>query len=531
MSLDIIEAVAGLPALKGWDGLGMAVQAYGKSGRPTVAWADALGAATGRRIAVRLVKGAYWDSEIKHTQEQGPHRLSPVHPQGGDRRLLSRLRARTCSAAKNIYPAFATHNALTVATMLEWAGEQPRLRVPAAARHGRGALRESGPRAGLPYPHLRAGRRPSRPARLSRPPAARERRQFQLRPPARRREADRRGHPRRSGREDRGGRRHAPSRRSRCRRTCSRPSARTARGSTSTTGPSSSGSPRRSPRRSMFDAGAERRRPSEAGRRGAAGLRGLVGRRVEERAAVPRAARRPARARPRHADADRRAGGEEDHPRRARRSARGGRFLPLLCRPGARAASSRSSCPGRPASATSSGWRGAAPGSASRPGTSRSPSSSARSSAALAAGNSVVAKPASQTPEIAAYAVGLAHAAGVPEDALVLAAAGREMGQKLMEDVRIAGVAFTGSTATAKTHRPHPDRRRRPADHPVDRRDRRDQRDDRRFHRSARAGGAGRRHLGLPLGRPALLGAAPARAAGGGRRADAGDAGRARWTR
>src|SRR5688572_15594031 len=70
--------------------------------------------------------------------------------------------------------------------------------------------------------------------------------------------------------------------------------------------------------------------------------------------------------------------------------------------------------------------------------------------AALAAGNSVVAKPASQTPEIAAYAVGLAHNAGIPEDALVLATGRPEMGQSLMEDVRIAGVAFTGSTATAK---------------------------------------------------------------------------------
>ncbi|HEX8527163.1 L-glutamate gamma-semialdehyde dehydrogenase, partial [Allosphingosinicella sp.] len=72
-------------------------------------------------------------------------------------------------------------------------------------------------------------------------------------------------------------------------------------------------------------------------------------------------------------------------------------------------------------------------------------------SAALAAGNSVVAKPASQTPRIAEHAVRLAHEAGVPEDALILAAGRRDMGQKLMEDVRIAGVAFTGSTATAKT--------------------------------------------------------------------------------
>src|SRR3546814_16591439 len=60
-------------------------------------------------------------------------------------------------------------------------------------------------------------------------------------------------------------------------------------------------------------------------------------------------------------------------------------------------------------------------------------------SAALAAGNSVIAKPASQTPEIAACAVGLAHDAGIPEDVLILAAGRRDMGQKLMEDVRIAG--------------------------------------------------------------------------------------------
>src|ERR687894_194599 len=53
MSLDIIERVGGLPGLKGWDGLGMAVQAYGKRCRPTVAWADELGARTNRRMSVR----------------------------------------------------------------------------------------------------------------------------------------------------------------------------------------------------------------------------------------------------------------------------------------------------------------------------------------------------------------------------------------------------------------------------------------------------------------------------------------------
>jgi RHH-type proline utilization regulon transcriptional repressor/proline dehydrogenase/delta 1-pyrroline-5-carboxylate dehydrogenase len=71
MSLDIIEAAARDPQLKGWDGLGMAVQAYSKRARPVLAWADALGRDTGRIMQVRLVKGAYWDSEIKWAQERG----------------------------------------------------------------------------------------------------------------------------------------------------------------------------------------------------------------------------------------------------------------------------------------------------------------------------------------------------------------------------------------------------------------------------------------------------------------------------
>jgi RHH-type proline utilization regulon transcriptional repressor/proline dehydrogenase/delta 1-pyrroline-5-carboxylate dehydrogenase len=121
MSLDIIEAVAGVPSLKGWDGLGMAVQAYGKRCRPTIAWADAVGAATGRRIAVRLVKGAYWDSEIKRTQEMGLPDY-PLFTRKAATDVSYLACARDMLAAKNIYPAFATHNALTVATILEWAG-------------------------------------------------------------------------------------------------------------------------------------------------------------------------------------------------------------------------------------------------------------------------------------------------------------------------------------------------------------------------------------------------------------------------
>jgi RHH-type proline utilization regulon transcriptional repressor/proline dehydrogenase/delta 1-pyrroline-5-carboxylate dehydrogenase len=122
MSLDIIEAVARRPQLKGWDGFGMAVQGYGKRARPVIAWANQLGSETGHRLTVRLVKGAYWDSEIKRTQEAG---LSdyPLFTRKAATDVSYLACAHDMLAAPHIYPAFATHNALTVATILEWASE------------------------------------------------------------------------------------------------------------------------------------------------------------------------------------------------------------------------------------------------------------------------------------------------------------------------------------------------------------------------------------------------------------------------
>jgi RHH-type transcriptional regulator, proline utilization regulon repressor / proline dehydrogenase / delta 1-pyrroline-5-carboxylate dehydrogenase len=122
MSLCIIGHVARLPQLKSWDGFGMAVQAYSKRAPAVVEWANALGAVTKRRMAVRLVKGAYWDSEIKRTQEWG---LSdyPLYTRKAATDVSWLACAKDMLAAKNIYPAFATHNALSVATVLEWAGE------------------------------------------------------------------------------------------------------------------------------------------------------------------------------------------------------------------------------------------------------------------------------------------------------------------------------------------------------------------------------------------------------------------------
>lgn len=117
MSLDIIAAVAKLPALEGWDGFGMAVQAYGKRARPVIAWANALG----RVMNVRLVKGAYWDTEIKKTQVEGLDNY-PLFTRKASTDVSYLACARDMLQAKNIRPAFASHNALTVATIIEWAG-------------------------------------------------------------------------------------------------------------------------------------------------------------------------------------------------------------------------------------------------------------------------------------------------------------------------------------------------------------------------------------------------------------------------
>ena len=123
ISLDVIEQVARSPQLRGWDGLGMAVQAYSKRARAVVGWADMLGAETSRRLSVRLVKGAYWDTEIKLTQQEGLEGY-PLFTRKPATDVSYLACARRMLAAEHIRPAFASHNALTVATILEWAGER-----------------------------------------------------------------------------------------------------------------------------------------------------------------------------------------------------------------------------------------------------------------------------------------------------------------------------------------------------------------------------------------------------------------------
>ena len=212
------------PDLAGWDGLGLAVQAYQKRALPLIDWLADLAARAHRRLMVRLVKGAYWDSEIKRAQERGLDDLPGIHPQGCDRRLLSRLRQanvrrRRRRSSRNSRPITRTR----WRRCSNWRGDPHRLGVSAAARHGRGALRRGGRRRQdrPAVPDLCPGRQPRGPARLSGAAAAGKRRQHLVRQPPGRRSARRstRSSPTRS--PGWRGCRSSRTPASRCRRTCS----------------------------------------------------------------------------------------------------------------------------------------------------------------------------------------------------------------------------------------------------------------------------------------------------------------------
>jgi len=121
LSLDLLEALAVDPELAGWDGLGFVVQAYQKRSPLVVAHLVALARRSGRRLMLRLVKGAYWDSEIKRAQVDGLADY-PVYTRKAHTDVCYLVcAARLLDAADAVYPQFATHNAHTVATVLEMA--------------------------------------------------------------------------------------------------------------------------------------------------------------------------------------------------------------------------------------------------------------------------------------------------------------------------------------------------------------------------------------------------------------------------
>jgi RHH-type proline utilization regulon transcriptional repressor/proline dehydrogenase/delta 1-pyrroline-5-carboxylate dehydrogenase len=138
LSLDVIQALAEDAVTKEWPGLGLAVQAYGKRTLEVIDWVAATARQCGRRMTLRLVKGAYWDSEIKRAQERGLDGY-PVYT----RKVTTDVSYLACVGrlfkhSDVIYPQFATHNAHSIAAVLELA--PPNANYEFQRLHGMGRL-------------------------------------------------------------------------------------------------------------------------------------------------------------------------------------------------------------------------------------------------------------------------------------------------------------------------------------------------------------------------------------------------------
>src|SRR3984893_16792863 len=123
LSLDIFDALLADPSLAGWNGFGLAVQAYQKRALAVVQHVAGAARHANRRLMLRLVKGAYWDTESKRAQERG----LPDYPVFS-RKAMTDLNYLACAKKllgmrDIVYPQFATHNALTIATIVESAGD------------------------------------------------------------------------------------------------------------------------------------------------------------------------------------------------------------------------------------------------------------------------------------------------------------------------------------------------------------------------------------------------------------------------
>src|SRR5262245_20292977 len=124
LSLDVIERVLADKSLEGWDGFGVVVQAYGPRAPYAIDWLYALATKLDRRIMVRLVKGAYWDTEIKRAQAMGLPGY-PVFTRKANTDVSYIANARKLlGMTDRIYPQFATHNAHTVAAVLSMASDR-----------------------------------------------------------------------------------------------------------------------------------------------------------------------------------------------------------------------------------------------------------------------------------------------------------------------------------------------------------------------------------------------------------------------
>ena len=124
LTLDVFSAVLLDPNLKGWNGLGLALQTYQKRAPAVIDLLAALSRRSGQRIPVRLVKGAYWDSEVKHAQVEGFGGY-PVFTRKANTDVSYIACAKKVLANRQaFYPQFATHNAHTIAAVTELAGDR-----------------------------------------------------------------------------------------------------------------------------------------------------------------------------------------------------------------------------------------------------------------------------------------------------------------------------------------------------------------------------------------------------------------------
>ncbi|MBT8135590.1 MAG: bifunctional proline dehydrogenase/L-glutamate gamma-semialdehyde dehydrogenase PutA [Gammaproteobacteria bacterium] len=127
LTMEVIERVYRSDSLRDWEGFGLALQTYQKRAMPQVEWLLGLVREVGRRMNVRLVKGAYWDAEIKHAQVQGLQGYPLFTRKASSDVSFLACARRLLDARDLVYTQFATHNAHTLASIIEMAGDNREL--------------------------------------------------------------------------------------------------------------------------------------------------------------------------------------------------------------------------------------------------------------------------------------------------------------------------------------------------------------------------------------------------------------------
>ena len=479
LSLDLLEALCFAPELQGWNGIGFVVQAYQKRAPFVLDFIIDLARRSGHRLMIRLVKGAYWDSEIKRAQVDGLEGF-PVYT----RKLYTDVSYLACAkkllkAPDAVFPQFATHNAQTVGAIHAMAGENFYVgQYEFQCLHGMGEPL---------YDEVVGKERLNRPCRIYAPVGTHEtllaylvRRLLE------------------NGANSSFVNRIADPN-VKIKDLVADPVAAAAEmEEVGCPPPPHRPAPRHVRRRTLQ---LRRARPVERaaarlafGRPAGGNERAAAGRAADRRVRAPQHRAGPAGAQPRRPRRHRRLGGRRNPGRYRPRLRRGSRVASSIWSatpPAERAAMPRPrrrpawrhACPpcwarscARPANpCPTPSPRCARPStSCATTATRRKPSTPTRTvplgpvvvhqpvefpardlftgqvAAALAAGNTVLAKPAEETPLIAARAVAILREAGVPAGAVQLLPGAGEIGAALVGDARAAGVLFTGSTEVAR---------------------------------------------------------------------------------